>query len=145
MDPSTYREEQGNCRRTAGIALPRPRECWHRVRTNVHTVIQRRGARNDEDAEVRQVEADGVGMRSGKVRHGLMLRTRDVSQGRESVHDVHLFPLRAARGHGRSVERDSTRIVDWICRVALVEVRQRLGPLHRTDRRLLAAPDVRSP
>ena len=41
------------------------------------------------------------------------------------VHDVHLFPLSAARGHGRSVERDSTRNVDWIHQVALVEM------LHR--------------
>ena len=84
-------------------------------------------------------------MRTGKARHCLLPRTRDVSQGRESVHDVHLFPLLAARGHGRSIERDSTRIVDWIYRVALVEARQRLGPVQRTDRRLLAAPDVRSP
>ena len=61
-------------------------------------------------------------MRSGKARHSLLLRTLDVSQGRESLHDVHLFPLWAARGHSRSVKRDSTRIVDWIHQVTLVEM-----------------------
>jgi len=41
----------------------------------VRAVIQRRDARHAEEAEVRQVEADGVGMRSGKSGHGLLLRT----------------------------------------------------------------------
>jgi len=36
-----------------------------------------------------------------QARHCLLLCTRDVSQGRESVHYVYLFPLRAALGHGR--------------------------------------------
>lgn len=120
IDPSTYREEQGTCCRTAGIALPQnddtvyvalqevqaaimvlPFDAYQDLFTTVHAEIQRRCAQHAEDAEVRQLAADSVGKRSGKARHRLLLCTQDVSQSRESVHYVYLFPLRAALGHGR--------------------------------------------